>query len=108
MAKQTAEEIQHEQLTETARKWVSQTFFGTLLKQMRESPFKSDLFGGGRGEEAFGPLYDAQLADRMARGAGRSLVDSIVRKIEGRTARRASAPKVSGVSSEGGSDAATR
>src|SRR5690348_1911041 len=40
---------QHDQLTEQARKWVAQTFFGTLLKQMSDSPFKSELFSGGRG-----------------------------------------------------------
>src|SRR5215831_1175256 len=37
---------QHERLVKQTRKWVSQTFFGTLLKQMRESPFKSDLLDG--------------------------------------------------------------
>lgn len=70
-----------DQLTPAAQRWVSQTFFGTLLKQMRESPFKSDLFSGGRGGQAFSTLYDQHLADRMARAAGRPLVNSIVRSI---------------------------
>ena len=56
----------HDQLVTQTEKWVSQTFFGTLLKQMRENPFKSDLFTGGQGGQAFGALYDQQLADRMA------------------------------------------
>jgi Rod binding domain-containing protein len=73
---------QHDQLTEKTQKWVSQTFFGTMLKQMGESPFKSDLFSGGRGGEAFSSLYHQQLADRMARGAGTKLVHSIVKSIE--------------------------
>ena len=34
-------------LFKTAQKWVGQTFFGTLLKQMHESPFKSELWSGG-------------------------------------------------------------
>lgn len=76
----------HDRLTAQAQKWVAQTFFGTLLKQMDESPFKSDLFSGGRGGEAFGSLYHQQLADRMARGAGHKLVGAIVRRIEARTA----------------------
>jgi Rod binding domain-containing protein len=67
-------------LDEMAHKLVSQTFFGTLLKQMRESPFKSEIFSGGRGEKAFGPMYDQVLADRMSRGAGEKLVRPIVRK----------------------------
>jgi len=77
---------QHEQLTRQAEKWVAQTFFGTLLKQMRESPFKSEMFDGGRGGEAFASMYDQRLADRMSRGAGQKLVRGIVRQIEGRKA----------------------
>ena len=77
---------QHEKLAGQAQKWVSQTFFGTLLKQMRNSPFKSKLFEGGRGGEAFQSLYDQRLADHMARGAGHKLVDAITRKIEARKA----------------------
>ena len=65
-----------------AQTFVSQAFFGTILKQMRESPFKSELFSGGRGGEAFGSMYDQQLAERMANGAGSKLVNSIVRKLE--------------------------
>jgi len=76
----------HAQLVTQVGKWVSQTFFGTLLKQMRENPFKSDLFSGGQGGEAFGALYDQQLADHMSRGAGGKLVKAIVDKIEGNKA----------------------
>ncbi len=69
-------------LFKTAQKWVSQTFFGTLLKQMHDSPFKSDLFSGGRGAQAFSPLYDQHLADRMARSSGRPLANAIVKHIQ--------------------------
>ena len=75
----------HDRLTKQARVWVSQTFFGTLLKQMEESPFKSELFSGGRGGQAFSSLYHQQLVERMSRtGAGERLVQSIVKKIESR------------------------
>ncbi len=70
-----------EQLIEQARKWVSQTFFGTLLKQMHNSPFKSPLFEGGRGGQAFGELYDQHMVDHMSRGAGNKLVGAMVRRI---------------------------
>lgn len=83
---------QHEKLSGQAQKWVAQTFFGTLLKQMRNSPFKSKLFEGGRGGEAFQSLYDQRLADHMARGAGHKLVNAITRKIEARKAY-ANSPK---------------
>jgi Rod binding domain-containing protein len=78
----------HAQLVTQAEKWVAQTFYGTLLKQMRESPFKSKLFDGGEGGDAFNSLYDQKLADRMSKGAGGKLVKAIVRKIEGAAAYR--------------------
>ena len=79
---------QHDRITEQAQNWVAQTFFATLLKQMRDSPFKSDLFSGGQGGQAFANLYDQQLADRMSRSAGSKLVGSIVRRIEANAAYR--------------------
>lgn len=80
--------VAHEDARKQAQTFVSQAFFGTLLKQMRNSPFKSELFSGGRGGEAFGSLYDQQLADRMATGVGSKLVDSIVRRLEATKAYR--------------------
>ena len=71
-----------EQLVHSTQQWVAQTFFGTLMKQMRESPFKSDLFEGGRGGQAFTSLYDQKLVEQMARGAGNKLVNAIVHSIE--------------------------
>jgi len=86
VSKRLPDSSQHDQLTAQAQKWVAQTFFGTLLKQMRNSPFKSKLFEGGRGGEAFQTLFDQRLADHMARGAGHKLVNAITRKIEAKNA----------------------
>lgn len=69
-------------LDKAARQLVGATFFGTLLKQMNQSPFKSDIFSGGRGEEAFSPLLNQHLVDRMSRGAGEKLVRSIVKRFQ--------------------------
>jgi len=91
-AREEAQSAQHERLMQGAQRWVSQTFFGTLLKQMRESPFKSELFSGGRGGEAFAGLYDQQLADRMARASGRPLAESIVKHIEKARAKSPMSP----------------
>jgi Rod binding domain-containing protein len=77
---------EHQRLTKQAQKWVAQTFYGTLLKQVRQSPFHSKLFDGGRGGEAFGALYDQQIAEHMTRGAGQKLVNSIVNRIEAKHA----------------------
>jgi Rod binding domain-containing protein len=73
---------QHDALVKQTEKWVSQTFYGEMLKQMRNSPFKNKMFEGGQGGEAFNQMFDAKLADKMSKGAGKKLVDSIVNKIE--------------------------
>ena len=78
----------HEQLVRQTQQWVAQTFFGVLLKQMHESPFKSELFDGGRGGQAFAPMMDQKLIEHMSRGAGRNLVRSVVRKLEAGAAYR--------------------
>ena len=73
-------------LRPVAQQWVGQTFFGTMLKQARESPLadKDSPFGGGRGGAAFSSLLDQQLAENASRGAGAKLAESIVRQIAGR------------------------
>jgi Rod binding domain-containing protein len=73
----------HADLIQQSQKWVSQTFFGTMLKQMRNSPFKSEMFSGGRGGEAFSEMFDQKLADHMGKGSGKKLVNALVRHMEG-------------------------
>lgn len=73
----------HTRLQKEVQKWVAQTFFGAMLKQMHEGPFHSKLLDGGRGGQAFAGLYDQRLAEHMAQAAaGHRLVNSIVSKIE--------------------------
>lgn len=73
---------ENDKIHETARKWVAQTFYGAMLKQMRESPFKSEIFSGGRGGQAFATMLDQHLADHMSRSAGSKLVNAIARKLQ--------------------------
>lgn len=75
----------HDKLVKATRVWVAQTFYGQMLKQMHNSPIKSeDWVTGGRGGEAFQGQLDQQLAQRMAGGhSGDRLVNSIVKRIEG-------------------------
>ena len=75
-------EQQHNALVKQAQKWVGQTFYGTLLKQMHNSPFKAKMFDGGRGGQAFQPMMDQHLIDHMSRNTAKGLVASIVKKIE--------------------------
>src|SRR6185437_7195997 len=69
-------------LMKNSQRLVSQTFFGTLLKQMHNSPFKSKLFSGGRGGEAFSSMLDQHLADRMATGSGHKLANAIYNSLK--------------------------
>lgn len=74
----------HKQLKANAQKLVSQTFYGTLLKQMNSSPFRSELFSGGRGQQAFFPMLAQNLADRMSHGAGGKLPAQMASSMEGK------------------------
>jgi Rod binding domain-containing protein len=73
---------QHEALVKNTEQWVAQTFYGEMLKQMRNSPFRSKMFDGGEAGKTFNQMYDSQLAGHLSRGAGKKLVDAIVHKIE--------------------------
>jgi Rod binding domain-containing protein len=72
----------HQQIEKQAQRWVAQTFYGTLLKQMRQSPFRSALFDGGRGGEAFNELFDQKLTEKMAGATHNQVVRAITRKLE--------------------------
>jgi|GEM_PF-1383217 len=73
----------HNELVKQTQKWVAQSFYGTLFKQMRDDPFRSKLFDGGRGGQVFEQMLDDRLADHMTRGTAPKLVNEIVQKIEG-------------------------
>jgi Rod binding domain-containing protein len=74
---------QHDKLVKSTQVWVAQTFYGEMFKQMRNSPFKSDMFEGGRGGQAFANQLDQKLSERMASShAGQRLVQAIVRRLE--------------------------
>jgi Rod binding domain-containing protein len=81
-ATQSNAEKQHAALVQNTEKWVAQTFYGEMLKQMRNSPFRSKMFDGGEGGKTFNQMFDSELAGHLSRGAGKKLVDTIVKKIE--------------------------
>jgi hypothetical protein len=74
----------HEKLIHETQRWVAQTFYGTVLKHMHDSPFKASWVDGGRGGQAFQPFLDQQMVDHMSKTSSRKLVNSIVKKIEGK------------------------
>ena len=70
-----------EQLRASVQEMVGQTFFGQMLKAARNSPLKSELFHGGRGEEIFGTQLDAEFARRAGMGTKSSLTDAIYNRL---------------------------
>jgi Rod binding domain-containing protein len=69
-------------LREASRELVSITFVQPMLAKMREDPFKTDLFHGGRTEEIFGQRLDAVLSERITSRADFSIVDAVYRQLE--------------------------
>ena len=95
----------HSQLTQKAQQWVAQTFFGTLLKQMDESPFKSEMLSGGKGGQAFSSMYHQRLVEHMSKASGKKLVEGMVRRIEAKRAKEAyDLQKVPPATPKGGND----
>ncbi len=72
--------------------FVGSVFYGQLLKAMRNSPLKSDIGHGGRGEDVFAGQLDMELSQRIGRAGGFNLSDAIYRRLRrGAVAARANA-----------------
>ncbi|MGA2581981.1 MAG: rod-binding protein [Tepidisphaeraceae bacterium] len=80
------EPSQHDKLVTQASKWVAMSFFGPMLKELRQDPFRSKMFDGGEGGQVFGEMYDQELTQRLSGAVGSKLVNSLVRKIEAKQA----------------------
>jgi Rod binding domain-containing protein len=68
-------------LRKAAEQLVATTFIQPMLAKMREDPFKSDLFHGGRTEEIFGEQLDTILSERIVSRADFSIVDAVYNRI---------------------------
>ena len=69
-------------LRDAAGKTVGSAFYGTILKMMRESPFKTGIGHGGRGEEVFAAQLHGVLAERMGECRKNNLSDVLYRRLE--------------------------
>ena len=74
-----------DQLRPVVREWVGQSFFGPMLREARGSSLGPDdsPFGGGRGGEAFGQLFDQHMARHASSGLDGGIVEAVVRKLDG-------------------------
>ncbi len=60
-------------------------FLEQLLREMRKTVPKDDLFGGGRGEEVFLALFDQEIAKKMAERGGIGLGEVLYRQLSRET-----------------------
>ncbi len=58
-----------------SQKLVASAFLMPLLSQMRNDPFKSEMFHGGFAEDVFMQQFDTRIADRMAAHSNIPLVN---------------------------------
>ena len=64
-----------EEIRDAYRDFVGKTFFGQLLKSMRQSVGEPAYFHGGRAEEIFRSQLDQTLADHMSETSAHAIAD---------------------------------
>jgi Rod binding domain-containing protein len=73
----------HATAEKAAEGLVSNALILPILKQVRRSAFaQNDVFSGGNGEKAFGPEFDMQLSDRIAKSPRLGVKNALVAKLE--------------------------
>ena len=82
----TAQELDaaaEDQARTAANQLVATALVQPILAEIRNSPFKSDLFHGGRGEEVFGQQLDTLLAERIASSPGFGVGAAVATQLTG-------------------------
>lgn len=74
---------QEQQVRKLANQLVSVALIKPLLAQARQSPFRSELFHGGHGEQVFSEHLDTVIADRVAMRSNFDVADAIYRHLTG-------------------------
>lgn len=69
-------------LRDAIGKVVGSTFFGTLLKSMRESKLSDPYIDGGRGEEVFAEQLHGMYAERLGTSISKgSIVEAMYKRL---------------------------
>jgi Rod binding domain-containing protein len=71
-----------EKLHDAADQLVATAFILPLLAQVRDDPFKGEMFHGGQAEQVFGQQLDVILADRITESSRFGISDAMVRRFE--------------------------
>jgi len=72
-----------EKLRKNVRELIGQTFFGTLMQQMRSQMNPDNPFNGGRMGQAFGAQLDQTLISRWAGSTKFAVADKIAQQWTG-------------------------
>ncbi|OGI07136.1 MAG: hypothetical protein A2Y40_07060 [Candidatus Margulisbacteria bacterium GWF2_35_9] len=76
----SAEELHREKQTSAVKQWDSY-FLQTLLKEMRKTIPKSDLFGNSFAMNTFYDMLDKQIADNIAESGSLSMSQNLFKKM---------------------------
>ncbi|MGL4512120.1 MAG: rod-binding protein [Lacipirellulaceae bacterium] len=79
-AKQADQVADAQKLRDTYGQFVGETFYGSMLKAMRESVGEPAFFHGGRAERLMQSQLDQQMASDLASGSGADLAQSLFAK----------------------------
>lgn len=75
------DEATEKKLRGLSDEFVSFAFYQPMFEQMRNSPFKSDMFHGGMGEDMFRRQMDEIMSQRMAASSKNPIADAIYKHI---------------------------
>ncbi|MEM7625094.1 MAG: rod-binding protein [Planctomycetota bacterium] len=82
------------QARESAEQLIASAFILPVLEEVRNSPFKTEMFSGGRAEEVFGQQLDVIFAERITQSAGFGLSEALIRQFDQSPAPGSQEPKV--------------
>ena len=73
----------HAKAEKAAEGLVSNALILPILKQLRRSSYgENSVFSGGNGEKSFGPEFDMQLSDRIAKSPRLGVKNALVARLE--------------------------
>lgn len=81
-AQKGAEEHQEPELRKACEDFES-LFINQLMKQMRKTIPKSDLFPESQAKEIYTSMMDSEMSSKIAKGGGLGLAELLMRQVEG-------------------------
>lgn len=79
-----AEDMDMARAREAAAEFVAVTLVQPILASLRDTNESAEPFAPGEAERAFGPMLDAEIAERIVLSARFSIVDVIAKQLVGR------------------------